>query len=341
MLTIPGGSSRYCDGIARRNFLKIGGLAMGGLSLPQILQAEQDAGVRNSSKAVIMILLPGGPPHLDMFDLKPDAPQEIRGEFKPIRTNVPGVQIGELLPQLARNMDKLAIVRSLYGGLNDHNLHQCLTGWETHPQQGDSTDKPGYPTGGWPSIGAVISKLQGPSRPSVPAFISLAPPNVESVSRASLNQPGLLGLGHAGFEPNRKKRTDVVYKSGAASEVVAADAEGGSDIVLNGVSLDRLLDRKSLLGNFDQFRRAVDATGEMDGIDAITQQALGILTSSKLAQALDLSGEDRALRSRYGITDAPTPVKGGSELLKQFLIARRLVEAGVRCFTLAFSQWPL
>ena len=341
MLTIPGSSGRYCDGIARRNFLKIGGLALGGLSLPQILQAEQDAGVRNSRKAVIMILLPGGPPHLDMFDLKPDAPKEIRGEFKPIRTNVPGIHIGELLPRLARNMDKLAIVRSLHGGLNDHNCHQCLTGWETHPQQGDSPNRPGYPTGGWPSIGAAISKLQGASHPSVPAFISLAPPNVESVTRASLNQPGALGLAHAGFEPNRRKRGDVVYKSGISKEAVAADAESASDIVLNGISQDRLLDRKALLGSFDKFRRAADATGQLDGVDAITQQALGILTSSKLGQALDLSKEDRALRARYGITEAPAPVHGGPELCKQFLIARRLVEAGVRCVTLAFSQWPL
>ncbi len=115
-----------------------------------------------------------------------------------------------------------------------------------------------------------------------------------------------------------------------------------SDIVLNGISQGRLLDRKALLGGFDKFRRAADAaTGHLEGVDAITQQALGILTSSKLAQALDLTKEDAALRARYGISDAPAPIHGGPELLKQFLIARRLVEAGVRCVTLAFSQWPL
>ena len=342
MLTIPGSSGRYCDGVGRRSFLKIGGLALGGLSLPQILAAEQAAGKRNRHKSVIMILLPGGPPHLDMFDLKPEAPKEIRGEFKPIATNVPGIRIGELLPHLARQMDKLAIVRSLHGGLNDHNLHQCLTGWETHPQQGDSPDRPGYPAGGWPSLGAVISKLQGSGDPAVPAFLSLAPPNVESVSRASLNQPGALGLAHAGFEPNRRKRGDIVYKSGISKEAVAADAEGASDIVLNGITQARLTDRKALLGGFDQFRHAADtAAGQLGSLDAITQQALGILTSSRLARALDLSREDPALRARYGITAAPAPVHGGPELCKQFLIARRLVEAGVRCVTLAFSQWPL
>lgn len=288
-----------------------------------------------------MILLPGGPPHLDMYDLKPEAPVEIRGEFRPIKTNVPGIEISELMPRMAQCMDKLAIVRSLYGGLNDHNVHQCLTGWESHPQQGDSTMKPGFPPGGWPSIGAAVSKLKGASDPSVPPFISLSPPNAESTTRASLNQPGFLGVGHAGFETNRRKRDDVVYQSGVAKEQVARDQEQSADIVLKGISLDRLGDRRSLLSSFDRFRREADAAGVMDGMDAIFQQAFGILTSSKLAEALNFKQEDEALRRRYGISDASTPEHGGPELVKQFLVARRLVEAGVRCVTLAFSQWPL
>jgi len=116
MLTIYGNQkSRFCDGLSRRNFLKIGGLAMGGLALPQILQAEAQMGIRRSHKAVIMIFLPGGPSHQDMFDLKMDAPSEIRGEFKPISTNVPGIQICEHLPMVARLMDKLVLVRSIVG----------------------------------------------------------------------------------------------------------------------------------------------------------------------------------------------------------------------------------
>ena len=341
VITIPGGSSSFCDGVSRRGFLTIGGLAIGGLSLPQILRAEARAEIRASHKSIIMILLPGGPPHLDMFDLKPVAPVEIRGEFKPIPTNVAGIEICEHLPRIATCMDKVAIVRSLYGGLNDHNLHQCLTGWETHPQQGDSPAKPGYPQGGWPSIGAVLSRLQGPVQPCVPPFISLAQPNAESTTRASLNQPGFLGVAHAGFEPNRKKREDIVYVSGASKETVRRDREEAAEIVLKGMSLDRLGDRVALLKSFDRFRRDVDVSGTIEGMDAITQQAVGILTSSKLADALDLRKEDRGLRHRYGISDAAVPAYGGTELLKQFLIARRLVEAGVRCVTLAFSQWPL
>src|SRR5205823_6859794 len=101
MLTIQGGGGRFCDGISRREFLKIGGLALGGLSLTDILAAEARAGIRSSHKAIIMVFLPGGPPHQDMFDLKMDAPSEIRGEFKPIKTKVPGIEICELMPRIA------------------------------------------------------------------------------------------------------------------------------------------------------------------------------------------------------------------------------------------------
>src|SRR5256885_11324649 len=102
MLRIDGGRSRFCDGVSRRNFLRVGALGFAGLTLPSLLRAEAAAGVRNSHKSVIMIFLPGGPAHQDLFDLKPDAPSEIRGEFSPIRTNVPGMQICELMPMLAR-----------------------------------------------------------------------------------------------------------------------------------------------------------------------------------------------------------------------------------------------
>ena len=153
MLTILGQKSRFCDGVSRRNFLKIGGLGLGGLALPQLLQAESQAGIRRSHKAVIMIFLPGGPSHQDMFDLKMDAPSEVRGEFKPIRTSVPGIQICEHLPLLARRMDKLAIVRSIVGATGDHYAHQCLTG-RTHLRQ---------PAGGWPCFGSATDYESSPA----------------------------------------------------------------------------------------------------------------------------------------------------------------------------------
>src|ERR1043166_8145557 len=115
MLTIPGNSSKFCDGLSRRNFLRIGGLALGGMALPDLFQAEAASGIRRSHKAIIMIYLPGGPPHQDTFDLKVDAPSEIRGEFQPIKTNVPGIEICEHLPLMARMMDKLVPIRSVVG----------------------------------------------------------------------------------------------------------------------------------------------------------------------------------------------------------------------------------
>ncbi|MEP6668737.1 MAG: DUF1501 domain-containing protein, partial [Chthoniobacter sp.] len=128
MLTIHGQkTARFCDGVSRRDFLRIGGLSLGGLSLPGILRAEAGAGVGKSHKAVIMIFLPGGPSHQDIFDLKMDAPSEIRGEFKPIATNVAGVQITEHLPRLARMMDKCTLIRSMSDCDGRHDAFQCLT----------------------------------------------------------------------------------------------------------------------------------------------------------------------------------------------------------------------
>src|ERR1041385_8340048 len=165
MLTIQGSSSKFCDGVSRRNFLKIGALGLGGMALPDLLRAEAASGIQRSHKAIIMIYLPGGPPHQDTFDLKMDAPSEIRGEFKPIKTNVPGIEICEHLPLMARMMDKLVPIRSIVGAEDNHYDYQCLTG----------RLKRGEPPGGWPSMGSVISKLQGATDPSVPPFLGLEP----------------------------------------------------------------------------------------------------------------------------------------------------------------------
>ena len=194
---------------SRRAAVQAGAVGLLGLGMNhlQALRGVAETGGTASDgttayrRKCIYIFLSGGLAQHDSFDMKPDQPDSIRGEFQPIATSVPGIEICEMLPSLARCMDKLAVVRSLHGGLNDHNVHQCLTGWETHPQQGDSQMKPGYPAGGWPSIGAVVSQLRGPVRRSVPPFISLSPPNAESTTRASLNQSGFLGIGRAGFEP--------------------------------------------------------------------------------------------------------------------------------------------
>ena len=308
MLTLFGKQLPFCDGISRRNFLKIGALGLGGLSLPQLLEAEAVLGIGRSHKAVIMIFLPGGPSHQDIFDLKLEAPSEIRGEFKPIRTNVPGIQICEHLPQLAQMADKFSIIRSMVGAEDNHYAFQCLSGRNMR----------GQPPGGWPCLGSVVSKLCGAVDKSVPPFVGLAP-KMGHVPWSDNGTPGFLGIGYAPFQPNK--------------------GAGKDDMVLEGMTLERLADRKRLLASFDQFRREIDAQGMMDGMDAFNEQAFGILTSSKLRDALDLGKEDQKVRDRYGKGDPKNRDDGGPKLMEHFLVARRLVEAGARCVTLAFSRW--
>jgi hypothetical protein len=297
---------RFCDGVSRRNFIRIGALGLGGLALPQLLEAEARAGVRKSHKAVIMLYLPGGPPHQDMFDIKLDAPSEIRGEFRPIATNVSGIQICEHLPRIARITDKLAIIRSVSDAVDDHSDFMCMTGRRKQNQ----------PPGGWPTFGAVASKILGPTDPGVPPFIGLEPRMQHRPYNAAT--PGFLGVGHNSFRPA---------------------GEGKADMALNGITVDRLADRRALLTSFDNFRRDVDSSGLMEGIDAFRQQAFGVLTSSRLLDALDLSREDERLRERYGKGDAKVHGDAAPMLNEQFLVARRLVEAGARVVTVAYGFW--
>src|SRR5262245_58526415 len=167
MLTIfgkPRANGGFCDGVNRRDSLTIGGsLLAGGLSLPRLLAAEPKLGIRHSHRAIINVFLPGGPPHLDMFDLKPEAPAEVRGEFKPIDTNVAGIQICENFPLLAQMMDKCIVIRSIVGSAGDHDAYQCMTGHKRTPQE----------LGHRPALGSWVSKLQGPVNRAVPPHLTL------------------------------------------------------------------------------------------------------------------------------------------------------------------------
>lgn len=321
MLTIPGDANRFGDGRSRRSFLRIGASALGGLALPEMLRCEAASGVNNSAKGVINILLPGGPSHLDTFDLKPEAPAEVRGEFRPIATKTPGLEVCELMPRLAQLSEKYTVIRSLVGFRDDHNLHWCTTGWESHPAMESSPIIAGFPPGDWPSLGSILSKKFGPRVPGVPPSVDLTPidPDARFILRTPPGQPGYLGPAHAGFEVNSVDRRNIR---------------------LNGVSLNRLADRRSLLASFDQFRRMADTTGLMAGIDEFHSQAMSVLTSPRLAEALDLSREDSAVRRRYGLDREYPQEREGKTLLDQFLVARRVIEAGARCVTLAFSRWP-
>jgi hypothetical protein len=257
--------TRFCDGISRRSFLRIGALGMGGLSLPGLLQAEERAG-RSSHKAVIMVYLSGGLSHHDSFDLKPLAPREIAGEFRPIATRVTGIHIGEHLPRLAGMMDKLAIVRSIVGLRDEHSSFQTLTGYTMNTARRE----------GKPNSGSVIGRVLGRTSPIVPAFVDLFP----TMQHRPYNIPG---PGYAG------------------PAFAGAKVEGDSlaAMRLRDLSLVQFQDRRRLLRGVDGIRRTLDNL-PVERMDISYRQAFEVLTSRRLVDALDLDKEPRSVRDRYG-----------------------------------------
>lgn len=316
MLTIFGKSGRYCDGVSRRSFLTVGGLALGAfgfpdLSLAELLRAEAKTPSKGKlgHKAVINVFLAGGPPHQDTWEIKTDAPSEIRGEFRPIPTNVTGIQICEVFPRLAGLMDKSVLLRSIVGLRDRHDSFQCMSGWLSNDLQ---------VLGGRPSVGAAITKLKGPVDPAVPTFVGLAA-KTQHVPWSNPGIPGFLGTSYSAFQP---------------------DGPGMDNMKLGDISLERLQDRRQLLNSLDNLRRDIDRSGAMEGMDTFGQKAVDVLTSSKLLDALDLSKEDPRLVERYG-DGKPYQYQydGAPTCNEQLLIARRLVEAGARCVTLSYGRW--
>jgi hypothetical protein len=310
MLSIDGPAQRFCDGISRRTALKIGAFAFGAtqFSLADVLRAEQSVG-KTSHKALINIFLGGGPPHQDMWEIKTEAPSEIRGEFKPIATAVPGLQIGECFPKIAARADQYAFLRSIVGARGGHDGIQCTTGRD---------DSAFRTMGGWPSIGSILARVHGPVDPSVPPNVGLAAATQHGPWSDS-GKPGFLGTAFAAFKP---------------------DGNGMADMKLNGVNANQLGDRKGLLAAFDRLKQELDRNGGFRGADAATERALGVLMSNKLIEALDISKEPERVRARYG---DGKPYKfqydGAPTCNDQFLMARRLVEAGARCVTLSYGRW--
>lgn len=306
-----GRASRFCDGLSRRSFLRIGGLGMGAgaLSLADIYRAEAASGKRLGHKAVINIFLGGGPPHQDLWDLKPHAPSEIRGEFQPIATSVPGIEICEVFPQVAKRMDKFAILRSVVGAQGGHDAEQCMTGW---PKQSLEF------LGGRPSLGAAATRVLGPVDLAVPPFVGLAEPTRHE-PWSDAGRAGYLGGAYAAFKP---------------------DGPGLANMRLGDLSLERLADRRSLLASFDSMRRESDRSGTMEAMDVFEQRAFDVLSSSKLVDALDLSREDAEVRRRYGDGKPYNYQYDGAPTNNEhLLLARRLVEAGVRVVSLSYGRW--
>jgi len=300
MLTFFGKRRRLCDGVSRRDFLKVGGIAVGGGALPDLLQAAPEVGSRAKRMSIINIFLTGGPPHIDMFDLKPNAPKEYRGEFNPIATNVPGIEICELMPELATVADKYTIIRSTTGMGNYHDNVQSDTGWTSASLSS---------IGGRPSVGAVMSKLFGPAQTTpdgtAPTFVDFAYGLGENAGKAS---PGFLGQMHSAY------RSDEI---------------GRTNLTLNpNVSLKRLGERSSLLSGLDRLNRHTDRSGMMTAIDSFSGRAVSIVTSGKLAEALDIKTEDPQNVARYGIQHFDNG---------RLLTARRLIDAGVRYVSLTWA----
>jgi hypothetical protein len=243
-----------------------------------------------------------------MWEIKTEAPSEIRGEFKPIATKVPGIGICEVFPKLASLMDKAAVIRSVVGNDGRHDLFQCNTGWTQESMQA---------IGGRPSLGSVVSRLHGVVDPSVPPFVGLAG-RTQHVPWSDPGQTGFLGSAYAPFKP---------------------DGPAMANMKLH-MTTDQFADRRKLLSSFDKLQRSWDANGSVMGVDSATALAFDVLTSSKLLEALDLSKEDPRVRARYG-TGQPYKFQydGAPTVNEHLLMARRLVEAGVRCVTLSYGRW--
>ncbi len=304
MWNLFGPSRRFCDGVARRSFLKVGGLAVGGLSLADVFASEASTGV-SRHKSVIMVYLSGGMPHQDTFDLKPDAPVEVRGEFKPIATTVPGVQFCELLPKLALVADRCSIIRSIVGQRDEHSSFQNLTGFTMGEVQ----------RGGIPNFGSVVARVKGSTNPVTPPFVDLFP----TMQHRPYNSTG------AGY-------------LGSAYNQVRADGEDLASMRLRYVENQQFTNRRSLLGQLDSFRRQVDAQS-LDNMDESYRRAFDVLTSSRLVDAMNVDKEDPAVLARYGRGSSKHLGDGAPTWNDQLLVARRLVEAGVRVVTVAYGFW--
>jgi hypothetical protein len=309
MLTFFNGrAERFCNGVSRRSFLRVGGLTLGGLTLSDFLRLRAAGSVAPDArgKSVIMICLGGGPSHVDMYDMKPDAPAEIRGEFRPISTNVPGMQFSELLPRQAKLADKFAVVRSATWQEPDHQRIEIFTGFPKRDRR--------------PSFGSYVSRLAPRPDLTLPKFVSLKGDDQEI---AEAEQPLWVGSQHRPFVPNaRGLKTLELTKQ---------------------VDLSRLKRRKELLGQLDRLRRDVDSSGEMRAFDTFSGQALDMLTSGEARRAFDLTDEKLGTLDRYRATGnkfmyshSSSPVTWDWEA---FVRARRLVEAGVPFVSMQVGLW--
>ncbi len=305
----------------RRGFVKAGVLGTAGLSLAELLRHEAHANTTPPSRptrqnSVIILWMRGGPSHIDMWDPKPDAPVEYRGEFGTISTSVPGIHLSDMLPRSARIMHKWSIVRSLHHHDAGHSSGDqiCFTGYNSGPNPDENI---------YPSCGSIVSRQLGHLTPHLPAYVMI-PRMVPGTGAA------YLGVAHKPFESQADPASPGPFNLPNFS-------------LPTGITFDRVGDRRRLLGSFDQMRRDLDATGQMQALDRFNHQAWDILTSPAARNAFDLDSEPRHLRERYGFMPAFDPGAsnrcGAPNWAQRMLLARRLVEAGVRMVTVDLRWW--
>jgi hypothetical protein len=298
----------YCDGLSRRSFLQVGVAGLASIGLPELIRAREATTSRKDT-SVILIWLDGGPGHMDMYDMKPDAPAEYRGIWKPIKTKVPGFDITELFPKQAKVTDKFSIVRSLHHNTGDHFAagHRMLT---TKDMGVSGASTPGK----FPSLGAIVNREAGPRRRGMPGYVAV-PYGMSIGLRPGYFGGHFLGAQHNPFEtlgdPNSANFT--VRDLNLAS----------------GLSINRLDDRRSLSRHFDSARREIDKLAESKAMDRFAREAYDFVSGPLARKAFDVGKEDPRNRDRYGRTNWGQSV----------LLARRLVEAGSTFVTVHLGGW--
>jgi hypothetical protein len=331
MLTVLGNPRRFCDGITRRDALQAGslGLLSSVFGLPALPEADASTPRRAAARSVILLFLHGGAATQDMFDLKPDAPVEVRGEFRPIATRIPGIQVCEHLPRLARWMHRTALVRSVNHRAGCHNVVPAFTGYpDLVPEQ--NIANPNHP----PSMGSVCAYLkdQRASHDDLPAYV--CPPSYLGWGEAG-RRPGIYGgfLGQR-FDPFCSE-CEPFYDPGVnkADRARPAPLRGQpllpSSSLHHGITLDRLNGRQTLLAQLEQQARRLDRQANLQEFSRTRQRAFSFLTSARLRSAFDLDREDPRLRERYGRTLFGSSV----------LTARKLVEAGVNIVNVFWDNY--
>lgn len=303
----------------RRGFVKAGLLGTAGLSLSELLRTEaraSEAGQPTRTNNVIILWMRGGPSHIDMWDPKPDAPEEYRGEFGVLRSNVPGILLTDMLPRSARMMDKWSIIRSLHHNDAGHSSGDqiCFTGYPSGPNPDENL---------YPSCGSVVSRQLGHQTPDLPPYVMI-PRLLPGAGSA------YLGVAHKAFETGADPANPGPFRLPNFS-------------LPAGVSFDQVGERRGLLRNFDALRRDMDGTGQFEALDRFQQRAWDILTSPRAREAFDLDSEPQHLRERYGFMPSFDPGAanrcGAPNWAQRMLLARRLVEAGVRLVTVDLRWW--